>query len=149
MAHKKRVLTSGNVVRTLFVSEQVLPDVLHNQSGGTLRDAGGDIHNRAMEHNDPRWPPPNWFIAAENSFEPADVWEPKLNRPPVPLSGEGFVIGAPLDAEEPSECDDPGLTHRRRMMTLWARESLRSGQRYFKVARQCAWTDWAIDEAED
>lgn len=26
-----------------------------------------------------------------------DIWQPKLNRPPVPLSGQGFVIGVPPD----------------------------------------------------
>lgn len=35
------------------------------------------------------------------------------------------------------------------MVVTWAREVLRSGQRYYRLARLVAWTDWAIDKGED
>jgi hypothetical protein len=39
--------------------------------------------------------------------------------------------------------------HQARMVITWARETLRSGERYYRLALSANWTDWAIDKGED
>jgi hypothetical protein len=103
-----------------------------------------------MESSDTAWPPTVWWIPGDTEWEPPEIFEPHHNRPPIPLEGEGLLVAPPSDAEvgdEGSEEAAPG--HEARMLVTWARESLRSGQRYYRLARLVAWTDWAIDKAEE
>lgn len=102
-----------------------------------------------MDTPDNSWPPTKWTIPGETTFEPPEVFQPKQNRPAVPLDGESLIVPPPPGSPDPGLPDAPSESHQQRMTVSWARETLRSCQRYYRVARLCAWTDWAIDKAED
>jgi hypothetical protein len=87
-----------------------------------------------MEDSDDAWPPTVWCIPGDTEWEPPAIFERRLNRPPIPLKGEALVV-PPSSADVTDQLEDTASGHKARMLVSWAREALRAGQRYYRVAR--------------
>lgn len=95
----------------------------------------------------PPWPPTLW--ATEYERQPPPGFRPKLNRPAIPLTGVGVLIVPPAGTSMADLPEDAATGHDRSITITWAQESLRAGQRYYRLACLVNWMDWAIDEGED
>lgn len=93
------------------------------------------------------WPPTLWFTNYQREVPPS--FRPKFNRPAIPLSGEGLLLIPPDGITASAPAEDSGAQHEARMLITWAREAVRTGERYYRLACLVNWTDWAIDKGED
>lgn len=105
-----------------------------------------------MDEDGVSWPPTEWFVPGDGFRADAAAHFTPRPRLAVPLDADGVVgpgtdQGAPVVQLDAAEMVSEA--HAARMTTSWARESLRACKRYYVLARECAWMDWAIDKGEE
>jgi hypothetical protein len=101
-------------------------------------------------------PPPDWPPPADDWTPPAG-WAPRPERGlRIPPDGQGVLLSPPPGADDavPAEpsIEEQQRIHQRmvdRMLGMWAREVRRDAHSYYQAAMRAAWTDRAIDYAED
>jgi hypothetical protein len=116
----------------------------------------------------PTWPPPPDWPPPTDDWRPPGGWKPRFQGLLIPPDADGYLLAFPppepdsgeaaagheargSEAAPPSPQQQAEIHRRRvtRMLGMWARDVLRAAHSYYQAAVRAAWTDRAIEHAED